>query len=135
MGIATEQVRQFKLAWMQHAFIHNKEYQTICAGQLVGLLRDLRPPLGVGRKGSYYDCQILAKKVRVRIGFFVSESYFAFAMGALHDLAQNAGARFCGYILLWMAAYLHWASDDIQELGSWIDLDPDKVSRKLPLSV
>lgn len=28
------------------------------------LLKELPPPLGVGSEGSYYNCQILAKKVR-----------------------------------------------------------------------
>lgn len=49
---------------MGHAYTFTKEYKTICAGQLVDLLRDLPHPLGVGTEGSYYDCQILAKKVK-----------------------------------------------------------------------
>ena len=61
-----EQVNQFKHAWMGHAYTYTKEYRTIYAGQLVSLLRKLPPPLGVGSEGSYYDCQILAKKVMVR---------------------------------------------------------------------
>lgn len=58
-----EQVNQFKRAWISHAFIYTKEYGSICAGQLVDLLKELPPPLGIGSEGSYYDCQILAKKV------------------------------------------------------------------------
>lgn len=61
--MAIEQVNQFKQAWMSHAFTYTKEYRQICAGQLVALLQELPPPLGVGGEGSYYDCQILAKKV------------------------------------------------------------------------
>ena len=58
-----EQVNQFKHAWMSHAYKYTKEYRTIYAGQLVGLLKELPPPLGVGVYGSFYECQILAKKV------------------------------------------------------------------------
>lgn len=58
-----EQVNQFKQAWLGHAYTYTKEYRTIYAGQLVSLLRELPPPLGVGAEGSFYDCQILAKKV------------------------------------------------------------------------
>ncbi|CAN0289196.1 unnamed protein product [Ascophyllum nodosum] len=76
---------------MQHAFIHNKEYQTICAGQLVGLLRDLRPPLGVGRKGSYYDCQILAKKVLCAMG--VHAVAHVLAEHLTHVLSPCKGTR------------------------------------------
>lgn len=61
-----EQVNQFKHAWMGHAYTYTKEYRTIYAGQLVSLLKKLPPPLGVGSEGSYYDCQILAKKVIIR---------------------------------------------------------------------
>lgn len=63
MGIAIEQVNQFKQAWVSHAYKFTKEYTSIYAGQLVDLLKELPPPLGVGAEGSYYDCQILAKKV------------------------------------------------------------------------
>lgn len=58
-----EQVNQFKQAWLGHAYTYTKEYRTIYAGQLVSLLRELSPPLGVGAEGSFYDCQLLAKKV------------------------------------------------------------------------
>lgn len=64
VGVAIEQVNQFKHAWMSHAYTYTKEYRKIYAGQLVALLEELPPPLGVGKEGSYYDCQILAKKVR-----------------------------------------------------------------------
>lgn len=63
VGVAMEQVNQFKRAWINYAFLHTKEYGSIYAGQLVALLKELPPPLGVGRDGSYYDSQILAKKV------------------------------------------------------------------------
>lgn len=62
-GVAVEQVNQFKQAWMAHAYVYTKEYTSIYAGQLVDLLRELPPPLGIGTEGSHYDCQILAKKV------------------------------------------------------------------------
>lgn len=61
--MAIEQVNQFKQAWMSHAYLHTKEYTSIYAGQLVKFLKQLPPPLGVGLEGSYYDCQVLAKKV------------------------------------------------------------------------
>lgn len=61
--MAIEQVNQFKHAWMRHAYRHTKEYTSIFAGQLVDFLKELPAPLGVGADGSYYDCQILAKKV------------------------------------------------------------------------
>lgn len=48
---------------MAHAYRYTKEYTSIFAGQLVELLRELPPPLGIGTEGSHYDCQILAKKV------------------------------------------------------------------------
>lgn len=63
-GVAIEQVNQFKQAWMSHTYKYTKEYTSIFAGQLVDLLKELPPPLGIGAEGSYYDCQILAKKVR-----------------------------------------------------------------------
>lgn len=65
VGVATEQVKEFKLAWMSHSYKLTKEYTSIYASQLVDFLKELPPPLGVGTEGSYYDCQILAKKVRV----------------------------------------------------------------------
>ena len=61
--MAVEQVDQFKQAWMSHAYLYTKEYTSIYAGQLVVFLKQLPPPLGVGLEGSYYDCQVLAKKV------------------------------------------------------------------------
>lgn len=67
VGMAIAQVNQFKHAWMKYAYTYTKEYRTICAGQLVSLLRELPPPLGVGTEGSYYDCKILAKKVRLSV--------------------------------------------------------------------
>ncbi|CAM9843940.1 unnamed protein product [Ectocarpus sp. 6 AP-2014] len=70
-GVAIEQVNQFKQAWMAHAYRYTKEYTSIYAGQLVDLLRELPPPLGIGKEGSYYDCQILAKKVLIAIGIDV----------------------------------------------------------------
>lgn len=63
-GVAIEQVNQFKRAWMRHAYRYTREYTSIYAGQLVDFLKELPPPLGVGVEGSYYDCQVLAKKVR-----------------------------------------------------------------------
>lgn len=65
-----EQVNQFKRAWINQAFVYTKEYESIYAAQLVALLQELPPPLGVGPHGSYYDCQMLAKKV----GFDTSTS-------------------------------------------------------------
>ena len=62
-GVAIEQVNQFKDAWMRHAYRYTKEYTSIFAGQLVDLLKELPPPLGIGADGSYFDCQVLAKKV------------------------------------------------------------------------
>lgn len=61
--MAIEQVNQFKHAWMRHAYRYTKEYTSIYAGQLVDFLKELPPPLGVGVEGSYYDGQVLAKKV------------------------------------------------------------------------
>lgn len=63
VGVAKEQINQFKRAWINHSFLYTREYGSICAGQLVALLQELPPPLGVGKDGSYYECQILAKKV------------------------------------------------------------------------
>eukprot|EP00903_Cladosiphon_okamuranus_P008160 g7859.t1 len=68
VGVAIEQVNQFKHAWMRHAYRYTKEYTSIFAGQLVDFLKELPPPLGVGAGGSYYDCQILAKKVLFAMG-------------------------------------------------------------------
>ncbi|CAB1107988.1 unnamed protein product [Ectocarpus sp. CCAP 1310/34] len=70
-GVAIEQVNQFKQAWMAHAYRYTKEYASIYAGQLVDLLRELPPPLGIGSEGSHYDCQILAKKVLIALGIDV----------------------------------------------------------------
>ncbi|CAM9483745.1 unnamed protein product, partial [Ectocarpus fasciculatus] len=70
-GVAIEQVNQFKQAWMAHAYRCTKEYTSIFAGQLVELLRELPPPLGIGTEGSHYDCQILAKKVLIALGIDV----------------------------------------------------------------
>lgn len=67
-----EQVNQFKQAWLGHAYTYTKEYRTIYAGQLVSLLRELPPPLGVGAEGSFYDCQILAKKVLFPIQYIIA---------------------------------------------------------------
>lgn len=64
VGVAMQQVNQFKRAWMNYNYTYTKEYESICAGQLVDLLKELPPPLGVGSDGSYYDAQILAKKVQ-----------------------------------------------------------------------
>lgn len=50
---------------MSHSYKLTREYTSIFASQLVDFLNELPPPLGVGAEGSYYDCQILAKKVRV----------------------------------------------------------------------
>lgn len=63
VGVAIEQVNQFKQAWTSHSYKFTKEYTSIYASQLVDFLNELPPPLGVGAEGSYYDCQILAKKV------------------------------------------------------------------------
>lgn len=52
---------------MRHAYRYTKEYTSIYTGQLVDFLKELPPPLGVGAEGSYYDCQILAKKVREKM--------------------------------------------------------------------
>ncbi|CAM9119973.1 unnamed protein product, partial [Discosporangium mesarthrocarpum] len=68
VGVAMEQVNQFKRAWIGQAFIHTKEYGSVFAHQLVTLLKELPPPLGIGSEGSHYDCQILAKKVLSSLG-------------------------------------------------------------------
>lgn len=75
VGVAIEQVNQFKQAWMSYSYKFTKEYTSIYASQLVEFLNALPPPLGVGAEGSYYDCQILAKKViRLQPALFIGHA-------------------------------------------------------------
>eukprot|EP00752_Nemacystus_decipiens_P004767 g4338.t2 len=92
-GVAIEQVNQFKHAWMRHAYRYTKEYTSIYAGQLVDFLKELPPPLGVGPEGSYYDCQILAKKVLFAMGIDVFTHIPAQDLADVMPLFNNADKR------------------------------------------
>ena len=110
-----EQVNQFKHAWMGHAYTYTKEYRTIYAGQLVDLLRALPPPLGVGERGSYYDCQILAKKVCacvcVCVRVFV---FFLILRWMRYNLRLNPYVQRCMYPRLRIAMPLAVRAWDIK---------------------
>ncbi len=62
-GIAMEQVVQFRDTWKAYSFKETGNYRTILAWQLPSFLKELPPPLGVGKNSCYLDAQALAKSV------------------------------------------------------------------------